>query len=79
MAKDEWKQQVLLDLNNLDQTTEPSPIYGAGITINKSAVKNWLDSNGYKVIKPIGLPFYNHDDDKQLAAFTQSFRQNLLC
>lgn len=78
MAKDEWKQQVLLDLNNLDQTTDTSSICSAGITVYEPAVKNWLDSNGYRIIKPIGLPFYNHDDDKQLTTFTQSFRQNLL-
>lgn len=78
IAKDKWKQQVLLDLNNLNQTTDTSSIYGAGITVHEPAVKNWLDSNGYRIIKPIGLPFYNHDDDKQLATFTQSFRQNLL-
>lgn len=78
MAKDEWKQQVLLDLNKLDQTPDESSIYSAGITVHEPAVKNWLASNGYGVIKPIGLPFYNHDDDKQLATFTQSFGQNLL-
>lgn len=40
MAKDEWKQQVLLDLNNLDQTTDTSSIYGVGITVHEPAVKN---------------------------------------
>lgn len=78
MAKDEWKQQVLLDLNNLDQTTDTSSICSAGITVHEPAVKNWLDSNDYRIIKPIGLPFCNNDDDKQLATFTRSFRQNLL-
>lgn len=64
-------------LNNLDQTTDTSSIYGAGITVHEPAVKNWLDSNSYRIIKPIGLPFHNHDD-KQLDIFTQSFRQNSL-
>lgn len=48
------------------------------VTVHEPAVKNWLDSNSYRIIKPIGLPFYNHDDDKQQVTFTQSFRHNLL-
>ena len=43
----------------------------------KSPAGQWIRQNGYKLIKPIGLPFYNHEGE-QFSEFTAAFRQKLL-
>lgn len=79
MAKDEWKEQVLLDMNDIAGSNDASSGIGDNLVgVASPDVQNWLNANGYRIIKPIGLPFYNNDDCDQFAKFTQSFRQNLL-
>ena len=82
LLKDKWKEQVLLDLNNLDSSsTGTSPtdrdIAKGFMVAEKSPAGQWIRQNGYKLIKPIGLPFYNHEGE-QFSEFTAAFRQKLL-
>lgn len=78
ILKDEWKEQALLDLSGsnveIDQYALPS-LDGVGL-LGDSENGRHLISNGYKVIKPIGLPFYNHEGE-QLEKFTDGFSELL--
>ena len=82
LLKDGWKEQVLLNLNHLgSDDTEASPtdqdIAKGFMVAEKSPAGQWIRQNGYKLIKPIGLPFYNHEGE-QFSEFTAAFRQKLL-
>ena len=82
LLKDGWKEQVLLNLNHLgSDDTEASltdrDIAKGFMVAEKSSAGQWIRQNGYKLIKPIGLPFYNHEGE-QFSEFTAAFRQKLL-
>ena len=82
LLKDKWKEQVLLDLNHLNDNGAESSLAGQDIAkgfivAEKSLAGQWIRQNGYKLIKPIGLPFYNHEGD-QFSEFAAAFQQKLL-
>lgn len=82
LAKDEWKEQVLLDLNQpYDADTHMGYKLSSKVVTEVSmagegdAAKQ-LINQGYRIIKPLGLPFYNHEGE-QFSKFTEAFREKL--
>lgn len=76
IAKDEWKEQALLDLNNpSDNSSNNNPDLAAKVAENSKMIQK-LMNHGYNVIKPVGLPFYNHEGE-QFAKFADAFQNKL--
>lgn len=70
LLKDEWKEQLLLDLNNPKQKDALD-----GFTVAEDSVAmQQLRNNGYKVVRPVGLPFYNHEGN-QFNKFANEFKK----
>ncbi len=74
LAQDAWKEEALISLND-----DSDVVFDAGEN-DKQAYKDYLaemSKHGYKVIKPIGIKFYNSDTRGE-GDFAIDFQKKLL-
>ena len=68
LLKDEWKERLLLDLSN----PKRDDVSDGFMVAEDNAAMRRLRNNGYKVVRPVGLPLYNHEGD-QFDKFAREF------